>query len=401
MVLDIGAKATNLVFVEGNRLFTRSIPVAGNAITQEIAKGLDIDFADAEEYKCNAGFVALGGTYAVTDDEKADRVSKMVRNVVTRLHAEVNRSVNFYRSQQGGGIPAKVLLTGGTSMLPYLDTFFREKMQVEVEFFNPFINVAVADKIAMASEAEKRHLLQLGGVVGLALRKTARCPVEINLLPHELEARKDFFRRLPYFILSIVGVVLAMVCWYLYAQQMEQTYNEQKKTVEEKLKGIADHDKVIKDVIAKQKGYENRINTLRVMAQNRYRYAEALDFIGNEVMPGMWLMKIVPDKSDKSTPDSDGFDILRLEGIAYEDSLRANYRVDHGAHGLDRFYSNLVDEERRPRSPFFRPERGAGVIKTTPLPNAVLRDFVIELRLRTPLGGSALAMDEDTSEGGK
>ena len=247
----------------------------------------------------------------------------------------------------------------------------------------------------MASEAEKRHLLQLGGVVGLALRKTARCPVEINLLPPELEACKNLLRRLPYFILSVVGVILAMLCWYLYAQQMERTYNEQQASVWEKLKGIEEHDREIKQVIAEQKSYENRINTLRVMAQNRYRYAEALEFIRNEVMKGMWLTKIVPERS---THDIDGFDMLRLEGFAYEDSLRSNYQVDHGAHGLDRFYSNLVNEERKPRSPFIRPEKGAGVIKTS-TPNTALRDFVIELRLRTPLGGSAMVMDEDTSEG--
>jgi len=89
---------------------------------------------------------------------------------------------------------------------------------------------------------------------------------------------------------------------------------------------------------------------------------------------------------------------LLLEGFAYEDSLKANYQVEHGAYGLDRFYSNLVDDDRRPRSPFIRPEKGAGVIRSS-IVNTVLRDFVIELRLRTPLGGSAMVMDEDTSEG--
>jgi len=403
MVLDIGAKATNLVFVEGNRLFTRSIPVAGNSITQEIAKGLNIEFAEAEAYKRAAGFVALGGVYAVADDEKADRVSKMIRNVATRLHAEVNRSINFYRSQQGGGIPSRVLLTGGASMLPHLDTFFREKMQVDVELLNPFINVAVADNIARAPEEEKRLLLQLGGVVGLALRRTMRCPVEINLLPEELQARKTLLRRLPYFGIAALGVLLTMGCWWLYAKQMEEENTKQKEHVESLLapldKNKGDIDKIVSD----QKGYENRIHAIRVMAQNRHRYAKVLDSIRDEMRPGMWLTQITPGKS---APDMDGYDVLRLEGLAYEDSWRANYKVGDGTIGLDMFYSNL---STKANGPFVRTERetpgaekGAGVVKSSLQPNNVFRDFIIALRLKTPLGGSAMADDEEeTSEEGE
>ena len=33
----------------GNRVFSRSIPVAGNAITQQIMREFDLSFADAED----------------------------------------------------------------------------------------------------------------------------------------------------------------------------------------------------------------------------------------------------------------------------------------------------------------------------------------------------------------
>ena len=38
ILLDIGARSTNLIFVEADKIYSRCIPVAGNAITQEIAK---------------------------------------------------------------------------------------------------------------------------------------------------------------------------------------------------------------------------------------------------------------------------------------------------------------------------------------------------------------------------
>jgi hypothetical protein len=33
-----------------------------------------------------------------------DAISKIMRNTMTRLHGEVVRTVNYYRSQQGGSV---------------------------------------------------------------------------------------------------------------------------------------------------------------------------------------------------------------------------------------------------------------------------------------------------------
>jgi len=98
MVVDIGARTTNLLFLEKNRVFSRSIPIAGNAITQSVAAEFNIPFLEADQLKRSKGFVALGGAYAEPGDEQQARVSKIIRNVMTRLHAEVARSINFYRS---------------------------------------------------------------------------------------------------------------------------------------------------------------------------------------------------------------------------------------------------------------------------------------------------------------
>ena len=69
--------------------------------------------------------------------------AKIIRNAMTRLHAEISRSINFYRAQQGGTAPQRIFLCGGTANLPYLREFFSEKFQLPIEFFNPLRNVAV------------------------------------------------------------------------------------------------------------------------------------------------------------------------------------------------------------------------------------------------------------------
>src|ERR1041384_4820554 len=113
MIVDIGARTTNLLFLEQSRVFSRSIPIAGNAITQSVAAEFNVSFLEAEQMKKMQGFVALGGAYEEPESETQARVSKIIRNVMTRLHAEIARSVNFYKSQQAGSAPTRLLLEIG------------------------------------------------------------------------------------------------------------------------------------------------------------------------------------------------------------------------------------------------------------------------------------------------
>ena len=148
VLLDIGSKTTSLVIVEGDKIYNRSIPVAGNAVTKEIAAALGCTTEEAEQLKREKGYVSMGGV-TEDDDEVADRISKACRAVMTRLNAEISRSINFYRSQQGGTAPTRLYLTGGTALLPQIDVFFQESLQIEVVFFNPFEALAVG--------AHRRH----------------------------------------------------------------------------------------------------------------------------------------------------------------------------------------------------------------------------------------------------
>ena len=122
----------------------------------------------------------------------------------------MNRSINFYRSQQGGTPPATVLLSGGSSIIPYADTFFQEKLKVDVEYLNPFRQVVVGDGVDQDAVGGDMHLL--AEAVGLGLRRSLSCPVEINLMPPDLVARKILRGRQPYFVVSAVSLVLIMLC---------------------------------------------------------------------------------------------------------------------------------------------------------------------------------------------
>ena len=78
-------------------------------------------------------------------DADVARVSKIVRGTMTRLHAELMRSISHYRAQQQGSRPDRVFLCGGSASMPYMREFFHEKLQLPIEFFNPLQNVTVSE----------------------------------------------------------------------------------------------------------------------------------------------------------------------------------------------------------------------------------------------------------------
>ena len=314
VLLDIGARSTNLVFVEDEKIYSRCIPVAGNAITQELAKSFQVSFREAEEMKRQHGFVSLGGVYA-TEDERAERISKIVRNVVTRLHAEISRSVNFYRSQQGGTAPVRVFLTGGSAVLPHLDTFFREKLQVEVAYLNPFTNVGLSNRIN--HEKAGVDAFVLAETVGLALRRSLACPVEINLMPPEIVKSKSFKKRIPFFGLAAAGILLSLGIWTMYEKQMNALYAFQSERVSAKLESCKKMQAKLAKTEKSKLAVQNKADALRGVVEQRTAWLKRVDAVRKSLFDGMWLTEMVPIKDEGGTVTG-----VHIVGRGWADKLK-------------------------------------------------------------------------------
>jgi len=217
LLVDIGARTTNLIFIEGQRVFSRSIPVGGSTISAAIAKEFKQDVLVGEKLKLEKGFVGLGGAYADPEDATEAKISKIIRNTMTRLHAEIARSVSFYRQNQSGSAPVRAYLCGGTVGLPYMLEFFSEKLQMPIEHFNPLRNVTVASQETAAVVAGKAHTF--GEVVGCALRALGNCPIEINLRPFTVVREHDLAKRKPFLLLAAACLLLAPAAWWYYFNQ--------------------------------------------------------------------------------------------------------------------------------------------------------------------------------------
>lgn len=322
LVVDIGARSTDLIFMEQGRVFIRSVPVAGNAITQQIMREFELSHDDAEEMKKAHAFVSFGGAYEDPKSEVAGKVSKIVRNVMTRMHAEIDRSIKFYRTQQNGMQPSLVLLTGGSAMIPYLDTFLKEKLKVDVDFLNPFVNIPV-DK-GISSEQIGKHTHELSQVVGLGLRKVLACPIEINLLPPKVVAEKDFRRRHPMLVLGAAGIALVVGMWAMFFGKMAAKTEHQHGIVQSRVGELEALEQPLKVLEREVIDYQERVAVLDQVISRRSSWLGLLAEVQKALPPDLWLVEVTPQRAPAATADAGrggGMPGSRMEGIVAPGSV--------------------------------------------------------------------------------
>lgn len=237
LLIDIGAKTSNVLLFEANKFYVRTVPVGANTITQEFSAESKTPFAEAEKFKIAQGFVSLGGAYEEPDDPKVAAVSKVARNVLTRLHMQVNQTIQFYRTQQGGSVPQRVYLCGGGSVMAYSAEFFQEKLNLPVEYFSPFRNVQI-DPSVNVEELERSASL-LGEVVGLSLRNIADCPVELNLLPKSSRSRQEFNSKKPFLVAAAFVAAAGVWAAGLFYGKVATVRREGLATISEKVEPLA------------------------------------------------------------------------------------------------------------------------------------------------------------------
>jgi cell division protein FtsA len=136
ILLDIGAGTTNIAVIEdGEVQHVAVIPVGGIHITNDLAIGLKTDLNVAEAVKLQ--FASLGkgkksvakvnveGVDHVFDNEEVQMITEArVEDLLEYVDKELKK---IQRSQK---LPGGVVITGGTSKLPGLANFAKEKLQL-------------------------------------------------------------------------------------------------------------------------------------------------------------------------------------------------------------------------------------------------------------------------------
>ncbi len=157
-VCDIGGGTTDLaIYVNGDVWHTMVLAVGGNHITQDIAHGLRLPVSQAEEVKKQQG-QALRSEVGPEEyfsirpfgEDHAVQINRMDLTYI--IEARVNEIFKLImqeikRSGYDGLLPAGVVLTGGSSMLPGIKRLASQVMGLPVRSAQPENLLGMVDKL--------------------------------------------------------------------------------------------------------------------------------------------------------------------------------------------------------------------------------------------------------------
>jgi len=290
LILEIGARSTNILLVEGKKIFCRVVPLGGASVTQAIAADLQESFEGAEVLKKAKGFVHPGGSYEEPAEEQVARISKLARGVMTRLHTEVERSITFYRSQQAGSRPTRVLLAGGGAALGLTDLFFRDKLKIPVEYFQSFRRMSVGAGVNRAEIA--KNFPAWASWVGAALRGLPDSPCKINILGSAQKAAAGRVKDRPAMVAVAVALAFMLLLpgihGFWQSARLGSVISPQTAEVDEAegaLTQISTEQKKATDLL-------NVANQALFLEAERMRWPILLEEIRSKSLPGLWVTSL-------------------------------------------------------------------------------------------------------------
>ena len=152
-LVDVGARSTTINMLENGMLkMSHSFNVAGNEITNAIAKSLNVEYNKAKELKEERGL----------DGESGKAMIPLVDFIIEEAK---NTFRDFY--EEGGKSPQKIILSGGTALTPGLKDYFANDLGQEIAIANPFAGLSYPTAIG---DALKQVAPSYGVAVGLAIK---------------------------------------------------------------------------------------------------------------------------------------------------------------------------------------------------------------------------------------
>ena len=136
LLVDIGAQSTTCSIIEKRILkMSYSFDMSGNELTEVIAKGLGVDYKEAEALKEKYGISS-----PPSFETPASEVREILLPLVDVILKEIEKiSQNFYLTE--GKDVQKIIMAGASSFLPGLKEYFQSYFKKEIEIGNPFSNI--------------------------------------------------------------------------------------------------------------------------------------------------------------------------------------------------------------------------------------------------------------------
>jgi type IV pilus assembly protein PilM len=208
-VLDLGANNCDLMIIEGDRHWTRDIPVSADDFTGAIQQEFEVSFEKAEQIK-----------RGMENSPEVEKYFDVLKPVYRNLIQEVHRSIGYYKSMSSGSTIEQICLTGGGARTYQLEEFISENMDLPVSRMSRLNNISFSDEL---DDNQFNQIgMSVGPATGLALQGMGATKNRMNLVPDRVVQEKELQRKKPFVISAVVLIGLAAL---LYIFSLQFRYN--------------------------------------------------------------------------------------------------------------------------------------------------------------------------------
>lgn len=209
IVCDIGGGTTDMaIYVDGKVWHTMVLAVGGNHVSADIAHGLRLPFAQAEEIKLQQGYairaeVGAEDYFAVRPfgEDKAVQINKqeLAHIIEARVEEIFELSLQeIKRSGYDGLLPAGMVLTGGVSALPAIRDLASDVLGIPVRIAQPENIIGMVDQLHSPAYSTSVGLLRWASSAeeNKIASKQGRKSRKRGEKRMNLDAAKNLFKRL-------------------------------------------------------------------------------------------------------------------------------------------------------------------------------------------------------------
>ncbi|MBN1870940.1 MAG: type IV pilus assembly protein PilM [Candidatus Omnitrophica bacterium] len=294
IVLDMGAKVTNIIIVQEKRVWTRSVLMGGNDLTRSISTLLKMSFREAEELKRKEGIIVLTEADK-TSSPHAQAISDAISPILVELLADISKSIGYFKSQSGGAtVFREILVTGGVSKLRNLAQFIRENIDIPTRQFN--ILEKIKDEVDFEPTDELAGRIDVA--CGLALRNVSPLATKINLLPKDILRTKEFEKKKWYIFGSLISIIMIFVTMTAY---LEWSSADKSGTLERTTRLISQYNKYQKEITDIQKDIQDlsaRLDYVSGIPEMRTRTISSVAELIGLLPEKAWFTRLTQEEDD-------------------------------------------------------------------------------------------------------
>ncbi len=299
LMVNLGARSTNLTFISAAGLFIRNVNIGGNTLTQALADTIGKPFNEAEDLKLE---FYTGHTAFEAENPVVGQLQGKAQEFMKKVSQQITQSIIAYRRATSRPAPGRILLTGRASLLSGLPEFLSETQKVSVDYFNPSSAVTLGSRVDKG--VMEQYYYQISEIVGEAARLAKADSHGINLLPQRIRQRLVFEKQKPFLVMAAAALALApLPMLYKYEQEVGMLTREKQQwdARTSQVKGISAD---IQQATAKATDIRGKISQYEDLMNSRFNWViffsqlqGALVDIKDVWLDGLEVVREVPPKA--------------------------------------------------------------------------------------------------------